>query len=686
MQCVKKACLLTSLIAAICVPTFAQTLPIKPSTSTSSAKPEIPKPEYPPISKLTEGYTEVQPTGGPSSFYKLWYRKKDNQLLAGLPRDYAREEHFIALTISSGHVFAGLQANDFLVQWRQYGKRLAMISPNFRIKSEGDPESKDSVKRLFTDSVLLDVPILGMVPRGGPLIDLDDLLVRQASVFFGSRARTSRPQLAKIVEYKAFPTNVEVEVEIPSSTGSFMTLHYSFSPLKSDPTYKPREADERVGYFTTTYDDYGKYQADETRVRYVNRWHLEKRDPKLKMSPPKKPIIFYIEHTTPVRYRRWVRDGVLYWNKAFEEIGIVNAIEVVQQDSPTNAHMEKDPEDVRYNFVRWLNNNISTAIGPSRVNPRTGQILDADIILTDGWIRAFEQDFSKVMPKVMMEGLSPENLAWFSENPHWDPRVRMAPPSQKKYILRELQARAATPFSGHALANTNSEVLGDDEFDGLYNRVSQVNGSCLAADGRAFDVAIMRMAASMLAEKEGGDKDDDKKDDDKEEEQMLDGMPESFIGPLLADLVAHEVGHTLGLRHNFKASSVYPLEEMNSDGLKGKKPFAGSVMDYLPVNFNMKTGKIQGDYAMIGIGPYDFWAIEYGYTFSKDLKKILSRVAEPQLAFATDEDTYGPDPLARRYDFSKNPLDYANNQMRLVNHHREKILKSFVKEIGRAHV
>ena len=105
---------------------------------------------------------------------------------------------------------------------------------------------------------------------------------------------------------------------------------------------------------------------------------------------------------------------------------------------------------------------------------------------------------------------------------------------------------------------------------------------------------------------------------------MLDGMPESFIGPLLADLVSHEVGHTLGLRHNFKASSVYKLAEMNSEELKGKKPFAGSVMDYLPTNFKVERGEIQGDYAMIGVGPYDMWAIEYGYTFDdKKLKKIL---------------------------------------------------------------
>jgi len=147
---------------------------------------------------------------------------------------------------------------------------------------------------------------------------------------------------------------------------------------------------------------------------------------------------------------------------------------------------------------------------------------------------------------------------------------------------------------------------------------------------------------------------------------------------LLADLVAHEVGHTLGLRHNFKASSIYTLAEINSDAVKGK-PFAGSVMDYLPINFRLQDGTIQGDYGMTGLGPYDFWAIEYGYTFDEDLTKVLARVAEPELVYATDEDTGGPDPLARRYDFSRNPIDFAREQVRLAEHHRARILEHFVK-------
>ncbi len=157
-------------------------------------------------------------------------------------------------------------------------------------------------------------------------------------------------------------------------------------------------------------------------------------------------------------------------------------------------------------------------------------------------------------------------------------------------------------------------------------------------------------------------------------------MPESFIGPLLAELVCHEVGHTLGLRHNFKASSIYSFEEMNSDDVIGKKPLAGSVMDYLPINLRADKAKKQGDWSMIGIGPYDEWAIEYGYTLSSDLKPILARVNEPQLIYGTDEETGGPDPRSRRYDFTKDPLDYANNQITLIQSQRKRLVKDFVKD------
>jgi hypothetical protein len=656
----------------------------------SPTPPQAPpqKPEWPPIEEVTKGYEQINSTAdGGKTFYTVWVNEKEQKLLCELPRDFAKQKHFIALTVSSGTPFAGLQTDDMYVYWRQHNKRLALIAPNLEIRSNGEAESKRSVERLFTDKVLLDVPIVSWVPRGGPVIDMGDMLVKQASVFYGTTARTTQPHLARIVKSKAFPQNVELAFEIPGTDGILKTFHYSWSLIPETTGYQHRTADERIGYFTTHYADYGKYDSDEVKVRFINRWHLEKRDPSLKLSPPKEPIVFYLEHTTPVRYRRWVRDGVLLWNKAFEKVGILNAIEVRQQDSLTGAYMDIDPEDVRYNFVRWLNNNVSTAIGPSRVHPMTGQILDADIVLTDGWIRTFDSQFDEIMPKLTTQGMSPETLAWLAEHPDWDPRIRLAQPSQRQVIRQKILHDAMKPYAGHEGFDVQTKLSGDDPFDGLLDRTSQVNGACMAADGRAMDIAYARMSFSiarmmMQEEKDKEEKDKDKKDEKDEKdaepkEQMLDGMPESFIGPLLADLVCHEVGHTLGLRHNFKASSIYTLAEINSAKIKGK-PMAGSVMDYLPVNFNFEGGEIQGDYAMTDIGPYDRWAIEYGYSFEKDLKPILSRVAEPELVFATDDDTSGPDPLARRYDFSKNPLDFAKSEVRLAKHHRNAILEKFV--------
>ncbi|MEQ8767617.1 MAG: zinc-dependent metalloprotease [Planctomycetota bacterium] len=674
----------TKLLAGASVLAVAAVLTATPAVAQEEpapAKPTAPKPrpEFPPHKEVLKDFEKVVSTAdGARPLFNLYINKKDGNSYAELPGNFASQKYFFAMTVGSGETYAGLQAGDMYVYWRRYDKRLALIQPELSRRSTGDRESKSSVERLFTDRVLLDVPIVTMGPSGGPVIDLDNLLVNNAQRFFGGSASGVNSRLASLEKAKAFPENVEIAYEVPTSGGVLKNLYYSISRVPEKGSYKPRTADERIGYFTTEYTDLGKYKRDDVETRFINRWDIQKADPKLKLSPPKEPLVFYIEHTTPVRYRRFVRDGVLSWNKAFRKVGIDDAIIVHYQDAATGAHMDKDPEDVRYNFVRWLNNNIGTAIGPSRVHPMTGQILDADIILTDGWIRSFERDFSKILPKAAMESFGPNTLAWLEQNPAWDPRILLASPHQRATILHERAMAGPQPFGGHPIANLQTELLGDDEFDGLVNRVSQVNGYCMAADARGFDLAMLKMTMAMIDD----EKDDEKKDgeEEKSEEDMLDGMPASFIGPLLADLVAHEAGHTLGLRHNFRASGLYTLDEINSDKVKGK-PFTASVMDYNPLNVNMEDGKIQGDFAMIDIGPYDEWAIEYGYTQDeKALEGILAQCTQPEHQYATDEDTSGPDPLARRYDFAADPLDFAKSQVELAHWHRDRILDRFVKK------
>jgi hypothetical protein len=670
------------------------------------------KPDFPPFAEVSKGFDRVVSTAdGAPSLYTLWKRDKDARMLAELPRDFGRQKIFIATTIAGGAPNTGIQLGATYAYWRRYDKRLALVEPNVAVRSTGDAESKRSEEKVYTDRVLMDVPIVAMGPGGGPVIDLSGMLVGQAERFFGFAAAGANKGLVKIAKAKAFPKNMELAFELPARNGVLTTLHYSISEIPERGSYQPREADPRVGFFTTSYRDISRQDKDTQWVRYVNRWQLEKRDPKLKMSPPKQPIVFYIEATVPVGYRRWVRDGILGWNKAFEKVGIVDAVQVYQQDAATGEHMDKDPEDVRYNFVRWTSANLGFAIGPSRVHPETGQILDADVVIDDGFLRGWFRSYQQLISELAMTGYGPDVLAWLDKNPQWDPRVRLASPAERELLLQSRQfdtaqrtmaalkkSREQGPESAPALFTLRSgeplifNPIGSAQ-DGV-ERDSALSGlRCSAIMAKSMDVALMRagmealglIEADMLAlaqdeAKKDDDKKDDKKKDAKPKEQMLDGMPESFVGPLLTDLVAHEVGHTLGLRHNFKASSIHTLKEMNSPGFKGSKTITGSVMDYNPININMKDGEVQGDYAMVGIGPYDYWAIEYGYSMDKDLKPILARVSEGELPYGTDEDLSGPDPMIKQFDLGKDSLDYAESTMRLVQFLRPKIIDKLVKD------
>ncbi|MFN0052741.1 MAG: zinc-dependent metalloprotease [Planctomycetales bacterium] len=661
---------LLALIAIGIVQTQGALAQVATPAAPTAAAPALPTPEYPPFSEVSKGHEQVASSAdGVPGLFGLWVRKKDSHVLAELPRDFAGKKYFIAMTVASGETYAGLHTGELVVYWRQHDKRLALIEPNSSTRSTGDQESRDSVKRLFTDRLLLDVPILTMGPRGGPVIDANALFVGQGGRFFGGALQSPQPHLAVVKTAKSFPRNTELAFEAPMGGGRLKTLHYSLSEIPDATGYKPRVADQRIGYFTTGYTDLGKFQEDGTKVHYINRWRIEKRDPALKMSPPKSPIVFYIEHTTPVRYRPWVKQGILAWNAGFEKVGIREAIEVRQQDALTGEHMDKDPEDVRYNFVRWLNNNISTAIGPSRVHPLTGEILDADIILTDGWIRHYLAQQTDVLPKLALDGASPETLDWLESHPRWDPRVQFAPAASRRELLaRRMQRHDRSKSDPAAEEREEAGQVEDFAFE-PWSRESAA--SCKAAAGLGTDLALLGMtfdlalAAGAGADAAAGD--------------LLDGMPEEYVGTLLAHLTAHEVGHTLGLRHNFRASGVYKLDDVNKPGAP-MKVLAGSVMDYLPININWQQDKLVENFAMIGIGPYDAWAIEYGYTFDDNLQPILSRVAEPELQFATDEDTIGPDPLARRYDFGAQPIDYARSQMALIGRLRQNIVEKFVRD------
>src|SRR5581483_7871276 len=149
----------------------------------------------------------------------------------------------------------------------------------------------------------------------------------------------------------------------------------------------------RIGYFLTAQKDFSSTNPDTSFVRYVNRWRLERADGSTwkegaKLVPPKKKIVFWIERSVPDEYRAAVREGILEWNKAFEKIGFRDAIEVRQQENEDFA-----PEDINYNTFRWITTDMGFAMGPSRANTLTGEILDADIIFDADMVRFFKQEY-----------------------------------------------------------------------------------------------------------------------------------------------------------------------------------------------------------------------------------------------------------------------------------------------------
>ncbi|MEO8849919.1 MAG: zinc-dependent metalloprotease, partial [Casimicrobiaceae bacterium] len=324
---------------------------------------------------------------------------------------------------------------------------------------------------------------------------------------------------------------------------------------------------------------------------YVRRWRLEKKDPAAALSEPKQPIVFWLDRSIPAEYRPTIIAGVLEWNRAFEKIGFKGAVEARVQ--PNDADF--DTLDARHASIRW----IATAkplfggIGPSQVDPRSGEILDADISIDPVRIRNRRAAHADI--------------------------VEPAPPP----------ATSDTLFPQTYLCQR--EEFAEQE------------------EGFALDLLEAR-----------GD--------------IEPGSPaeRKFILDDLKEVVMHEVGHALGLTHNFRASTIYTRAELDDAEFTHTHGIAGSVMEYNAINIAL-SGESQGAYSMSTLGPYDYWAIEYGYreiaaaNEKPELARIAARSNEPQLAYAYDRETaLGDDPDANIGDLSDDPLAFAQHRIALT--------------------
>ena len=364
-------------------------------------------------------------------------------------------------------------------------------------------------------------------------------------------------------------------IENQDSRNNSISLRYSFINYPEN-NFEPRIEDQRIGFFSER-----KTNLSSTDITpyedLINKWHLEKKDKDNEKTVPIKPITFWIENTTPYELRPIIKNAVLAWNIAFEEAGFIDAIKVKIQ--PDDADWSAG--DIRYNVLRWTSspNPPFGGYGPSFTNPRTGEILGADI---------------------MLEWIYLTNRVRYSE-------------------IFENQEIRENDFCHNSLIKQENRIFGK-----------------LATE--ALD--LNEKEISRLYEED------------------------------LYQLILHEVGHTLGLNHNFAASTLHNNSDIHNPEITYKEGLSSSVMDYHALNI-APLGVEQGQYADIKPGKYDILAIKYGYSpelSKKDLDNLLEKYSTKEYLFGNDGDDMrspgkGIDPRINTGDMSNDPVGYAKDRI-----------------------
>jgi hypothetical protein len=558
--------------------------------------------------------------------------RKDDQLYFDLRPDNFDKPYIILPSITSGvggDAFAGRIYDPLVVIFKRVGRRVMWITPNARYSADKGTSAAASLAVSVADSVIQVTPVIAEdethdhvviepsvflsdfegigadLGKGVKTPSLPGLLVISARPSFSVDATKSY-----YLSTKTFALNDEISVNltfngpanafptVPDGRGIPLVVHYSIvAPPAHDPDYVARYADDRIGYFTTVVKHFGADVTGSPTERFIDRWNLDDG-----------PIVFTLTDEIPPVYRPTVRRAILAWNVAFAKIGYPHAI--VVHDPPADPAF--DPEDARYNSVRWITSESPdfVALSPHVADPDTGQIIRAEVVIDGESVRAVRRGY--------VDRIEP------------------------------------------MLSATRSALTLDGDLD--------------EAPGDAAEAGADQAALGM---------------------QMLDADPQAtvktradYAQAFLYWTVMHEVGHTLGLRHNFEGSTAFTYAELHDPAFTRVHGTTGSVMDYVPANI-AAPGERQADYFPNRLGPYDNWAIDYGYaplhakTSAGELPalhKIAARSTEPGMAYGTDEDAtppYGLDPRIQRYDLSSDPLAFASSQFDVDQHIASNLTHTF---------
>lgn len=487
----------------------------------------------------------------------------------------------------------------------------------------------------ISEGIMAFEKILAKDENGNFLISADELFLTEQlqAVKEGGREGAKGFQLGKLAKGKTqyekvknYPENLDIVVRYvfdnPTASGAHsaavtdsryvsVVVQHSFIAVPNN-GFKPRRDDQRIGYFSESVND----MTGKDFVNYrdlIHRWDLQKKDPNATKSEPVKPIVWWIENTTPKELRPVIKEAALQWNKAFEPLGFINAVQVFEQ--PDTASW--DAGDIRYNVLRWTSspNPPFGGYGPSFVNPRTGEILGADIMF----------EFLFLTNRVKAESVYPTSEKWHNEM------------CQAGLHLHEEQL-AAQAYLG---------VLG---LDTLENPMVYVNSDT---------IVLTRL-----------------------------------IRESIHYLVLHEMGHTLGLMHNMRASQLHTPEELLNPELTYKTGLIGSVMDYPAINLPPKKGmKVQ--YCQTEPGPYDRWAVEYGYSVGLEdddqeavrLRNIAKKSVLKENAFGNDaDDVRSPgkaiDPRVMVNDMSSDAMAFSESKLAQIRMMLPEIQKNWGASLG----
>lgn len=532
--------------------------------------------------------------------------------------------------VLTGH-FRGAYRDNQVFTVRKHYNNIEFVKENTSFYFNPDNAISKAADANISPSILVSEKIIAEdTSTGEYLVDADKIFISEqlnkitptpfpgpmaARMFKLGRMSKTKSRYENIRNY---PENTDIVVEyvydnpMPLNGGGnevtdarsvSVKIQHSFIEVPEN-GFKPRFDDPRVGYFTHQVND--MTSEDPTPYRdVIHRWHLVKKDPDAALSEPVEPITWWIENTTPVEYRETIKEAGLMWNQAFEKAGFKNAVVVKVQ--PDTAEWEAG--DIRYNVLRWTSspNPPFGGYGPSFVNPRTGQILGADIMLEYIFItNRLRQE--KLFDMAGIEG-----------------------------YLTEMDA-------------THTEQVGHYCEAGHYLHQSTLFGL----------YGLMSQGASPKDR-------------------------EAFIKQALHYLILHEMGHTMGLNHNMKASQLHSPDQLADKGRVAELGLIGSVMDYPATNFRLDDAK-NTQYFTTKPGPYDNWAIEFGYSTGLEdekaenarLEKILARSTEPELTFGNDaDDMRAPgkaiDPRVNVNDMSSDAISYSAERVQLVNKIMENI-------------